>query len=51
MGIGRTGTPDCLILSEGGTGAGALVVSDRGDTGGRGAGRGAVLGGADSGIG
>ena len=26
------------------------MVSDRGDTGGRGAGRGAVLGGADSGI-
>ena len=41
----------CLTLSEGGIGAGDLVASEGVDKGGRGEGRGAALGGVDSGMG
>ena len=41
----------CLTLSEGGIGAGDLVASEGVDKGGRGEGRGATLGGVDSGMG
>ena len=51
VGIGRTATPACLTLSEGGIGAGDLVASEGVDKGGRGEGRGATLGGVDSGMG
>ena len=41
----------CLTLSEGGIGAGDLVASEGDEKGGRGEGRGATLGGVDSGMG
>ena len=41
----------CLTLSEGGIGAGDLVSSEGGDKEVRGEGRGATLGGVDSGMG